>query len=62
MTTANIFRLKASIQEYDWGKPASSSLVAKYAPAAMGDDYKVDEKKNYAEVCPVHCINTTDLS
>ncbi|EJC97908.1 mannose-6-phosphate isomerase [Fomitiporia mediterranea MF3/22] len=50
MTTANIFRLKASIQEYEWGKPGSSSLVAKYANAAVGDEYKVEDTKHYAEI------------
>ena len=50
--TPNIFRLKAAIQEYDWGKPGNSSLVAKYATTSVGKDYKVDENKCYAEVRP----------
>ena len=50
--TRNIFRLKGAIQEYEWGKPGSSSLVAKYAPASVGRDYNIEEDKNYAEVRP----------
>ncbi|KAL5519949.1 hypothetical protein ACEPAG_1609 [Sanghuangporus baumii] len=50
MTTSNIFRLKGSIQEYDWGKPGSSSLVAKFAHAAVGQDFEVSDSRNYAEI------------
>ncbi|KAH8115042.1 mannose-6-phosphate isomerase [Phellopilus nigrolimitatus] len=49
-STANIFRLKAAIQNYDWGKQGSASLVARYARGAMGDDYEVDEDTHYAEI------------
>ncbi|KAL5524428.1 hypothetical protein ACEPAF_9568 [Sanghuangporus sanghuang] len=50
MTTSNIFRLKGSIQEYDWGKSGSSSLVAKFAHAAAGQDFEVSDSRNYAEI------------
>ena len=50
MTTSNIFRLKSSIQQYEWGKPGNSSLVAKYARTSIGEDCKISESENYAEV------------
>ncbi|OBZ74466.1 Mannose-6-phosphate isomerase [Grifola frondosa] len=45
----NLIRLKTSIQEYDWGKKGSSSLVARLAANSIGPDFKVDENKSYAE-------------
>ncbi len=56
----NLFRLKASIQEYPWGKQGSSSLVAQYGPAAVGEEFEVDEEKTYAEVRG--CMSTPSLS
>lgn len=47
---ATVFRLRCSIQNYDWGKQGRSSLVAQYAKAAVGEDYEVEDDKYYAEV------------
>ncbi|TFK47139.1 mannose-6-phosphate isomerase [Heliocybe sulcata] len=49
MTTKNLYRLKTSIQTYDWGKQGSTALVAKLAPGSVGSDFQVDEKTTYAE-------------
>ncbi len=35
---------------YDWGKPGSSSLVARLSKNAIGPDFVTDEEKSYAEV------------
>ncbi|KAI0073128.1 mannose-6-phosphate isomerase [Panus rudis PR-1116 ss-1] len=45
-----LFRLKGSIQDYDWGKQGSTSLVARLGKNAIGDDFSLDEKGYYAEV------------
>ena len=42
----NIFKLKCSCQNYDWGQYANNSLVA---TALMKNGEVVDEKKKYAE-------------
>ena len=42
----NIFKLVCTAQNYDWGKPANSSLVAE---ALTENDLPVDDKKTYAE-------------
>ena len=42
----NIFKLVCTAQNYDWGKPANSSLVAE---ALAENGLPVDEKKTYAE-------------
>jgi hypothetical protein len=45
-----LLRLRGSVQDYDWGKPGSTSLVAKLAPEAVGPDFKVNADHHYAEV------------
>lgn len=45
-----LIRLKGSIQTYDWGKKGSSSLVARLAKNAIGQEFIIDENKSYAEV------------
>lgn len=50
MTTNNIFRLRGSIQNYDWGKKGKDSLVAGLGPNAIGDDFEFSEDSYYAEV------------
>ncbi|KAH9856537.1 mannose-6-phosphate isomerase [Lenzites betulinus] len=52
MTTAhrNLIRLKASTQEYDWGKSGSTSLAARLAKNAVAHGFKIDENKSYAEI------------
>jgi mannose-6-phosphate isomerase class I len=48
--TKNVFRLRGSIQDYEWGKSGSTSLVAKLASESVGPDYKIDPNHTYAEV------------
>ena len=50
---SSLFRLKASTQQYDWGKlgDVDESLVARFAKGAIGQEYVVDGNKRYAEVC-----------
>ncbi|KDQ54601.1 hypothetical protein JAAARDRAFT_135320 [Jaapia argillacea MUCL 33604] len=48
-TDKHLIRLRTSIQTYDWGKPGSTSLVAKFAPNSIGPDFEVDENAHYAE-------------
>lgn len=50
ITAMSLYRLKCSVQTYDWGKDSKDSLVAKLIPAACGPDYKIQEGKKYAEV------------
>lgn len=45
-----VYRLSCSVQEYDWGKPGSSSLVAQFAPNAKGPAFTLSEDGSYAEV------------
>ena len=48
--TPAVFRLKGSIQTYDWGKKGSSSLVAQLSRGAVKEDFELDEDTSYAEV------------
>ncbi len=51
MTThKNLIRLKAAVQEYDWGRTSSASLAARLGGNAIGHGFQIDEKKSYAEV------------
>ena len=50
----NLIRLSGSIQNYEWGKQGSQSLVARPGGNATGGHLKVDESKCYAEVCENH--------
>lgn len=45
-----LLRLRGRINDYDWGKPGTTSLVAKLASEAVGPDYKVDPNHTYAEL------------
>jgi hypothetical protein len=36
---------------YPWGKKGSESLATKYAASTPGVHFKLDESKEYAEVC-----------
>ncbi|KIJ46465.1 hypothetical protein M422DRAFT_778466 [Sphaerobolus stellatus SS14] len=46
----SLVRIKGSIQNYDWGKEGSKSLVAQLAPQAIGPEFKLEKNKAYAEV------------
>lgn len=48
-----LFRLRASVNEYDWGKVGAASLAARLAPEGVGSDFKIDPSKCYSEVCDV---------
>ncbi|KAI0920137.1 hypothetical protein AcV5_009951 [Taiwanofungus camphoratus] len=45
-----LLRLKAAVQQYDWGNTGPASLVARLAPHAVGPDFHLDEHASYAEV------------
>ncbi|PSR70444.1 hypothetical protein PHLCEN_2v13695 [Hermanssonia centrifuga] len=45
----NLIRLKGAVQEYDWGKEGSQSMVAHLAPNAIGEEFELEESKSYAE-------------
>ncbi|KAH8100719.1 mannose-6-phosphate isomerase [Cristinia sonorae] len=47
---SDLFRLKAALQLYDWGKRGHHSLVAQLAQNAIGHPFSVDDKSSYAEV------------
>jgi hypothetical protein len=50
--TLPILKLAPGCQSYDWGKKGEASLAAQLASQSI-PDFKVDEKKTYAEVsCP----------
>ncbi|KAI9000508.1 mannose-6-phosphate isomerase [Trametes punicea] len=46
----NLIRLKASTQQYDWGKSGSASLAARLAKNAINHGFEIDESKSYAEI------------
>ncbi|TCD71530.1 hypothetical protein EIP91_008911 [Steccherinum ochraceum] len=50
MSPPSLFRLKASLQQYDWGKQGKDSLVAQLAPNAVGPSFSLDNDASYAEV------------
>jgi len=50
MAEQHLYPLHCSVQNYDWGKKGSKSLVSKLAPAAVGSDFKLDENEYYAEL------------
>ena len=54
----NLIRLKGSVQNYDWGKRGSDSLVARLGSNGLGPDFKVNENDYYAEVSNVHLFRT----
>lgn len=46
----SVYRLSCKVQDYDWGKSGSSSLVAQLAPNAKGPAFTLSEDGSYAEV------------
>ncbi|KZT56126.1 mannose-6-phosphate isomerase [Calocera cornea HHB12733] len=50
MADQHLYPLHCSVQNYDWGKQGSASLVSELAPAAVGSDFKLNEKECYAEL------------
>jgi mannose-6-phosphate isomerase len=50
MVTAPVFKLKPTVQTYDWGKIGRESKVAQLAEAGKAADFTLDESKPYAEV------------
>lgn len=46
----SVYRLSCKVQEYDWGKGGSSSLVAQLAPNAKGPAFTLNKDGSYAEV------------
>lgn len=51
-----LFRLKGSIQKYEWGKKDSTSLVARLGKGAISHEFSIDENNFYAEVCSHFCF------
>jgi mannose-6-phosphate isomerase len=49
MATESVFKLTASVQQYDWGKIGSESKVAQFAAAAI-PGFVIDEGAPYGEV------------
>lgn len=47
----HLFRLKASMQQYPWGKQGNLSLVAQLAPEAVSSNFEAEKDEAYAEVC-----------
>jgi mannose-6-phosphate isomerase len=45
-----LLRLRGYVNDYDWGKSGTTSLVAQLASEAVGPDFKVDPKHTYAEL------------
>ncbi|KAI0649334.1 mannose-6-phosphate isomerase [Trametes meyenii] len=46
----SIIRLKAATQEYEWGRSGSTSIVARLGENAVGQGFRIDEERSYAEV------------
>jgi len=46
----SVIQLECQCNNYDWGKTGSESLAAKYAAATPGGHFKLDSKKEYAEM------------
>ena len=46
----NLIRLKGTALSFYWGAQGADSLVARLATNAIGDDFKVESGKPYAEV------------
>ncbi|KAJ3552008.1 hypothetical protein NM688_g4384 [Phlebia brevispora] len=45
-----MIRLRGSVQNYDWGKQGSHSLVAKLGKNGIGPEFELDENEYYAEM------------
>jgi mannose-6-phosphate isomerase len=45
-----VFELKCKLQEYDWGQTGLNGLAAQMANASGTHEFKLDEKKQYAEL------------
>jgi mannose-6-phosphate isomerase len=50
MPASPVFKITPTVQQYEWGKVGSSSLVAQLASASNLAGFTLDEKKPYAEV------------
>ena len=52
-----LFRLRGTVQDYEWGKLGSTSLAADLAQEGVGSDFKLERDHPYAEVCclVIHC-------
>lgn len=47
---SSVIKLECQCNNYPWGKTGSESLAAKYAAATPGGHFKLDSKKEYAEM------------
>ncbi|KZV69768.1 mannose-6-phosphate isomerase [Peniophora sp. CONT] len=45
-----LFRLRGTVQDYEWGKFGSTSLAADLAQEGVGSDFKLDKNHPYAEL------------
>lgn len=52
----SIIQLECGCNNYPWGKRGKESLAARYAAATPGGHFKLDESKEYAEVCCHRCV------
>lgn len=48
--SSSVIQLECQCNNYFWGKTGSESLAAKYAAATPGGHFKLDPKKEYAEM------------
>ncbi|KAI9792454.1 MAG: hypothetical protein M1816_002338 [Peltula sp. TS41687] len=46
----SVIQLKCSCKNDPWGKKGSESRAARYAAQTLGDDFKIDEDKEYSEI------------
>jgi len=49
--SSSLIQLDCGCNNYPWGKKGKESLAAQYAASTPGGSFKLDESKNYAEVC-----------
>ncbi len=47
---ASVIQLQCQCNNYHWGKKGKDSLAARYAAAAPGTRFQIDESKEYAEM------------
>jgi hypothetical protein len=62
--SSSLIQLECGCNNYPWGKKGKDSLAAKYAASTPGGSFKLDESKEYAEVCssmPVSCFSFISL-
>lgn len=46
----SVIQLECQCNNYPWGKTGKESLAAQYAASTPGGTFKLDEKKEYAEM------------